>query len=120
MGFKIRTPHASLPTETLSPMKPKYLLSILLAVASVALPLRAQEAKPVRGIVTTVVGTSVTIAANKDGEMAYATTPQTKILKLDGTVGSLADLTPGATVKVSIAANANTATEIQIVPAKKP
>lgn len=71
-----------------------------------------------RGIVTTVVGTTVTIASNKAGEMAYATTGETKVLKLDGSAGALPDLLPGMTVKVATGTNANTASEIQIVPAK--
>lgn len=99
-------------------MKAKLLLALLLTLTAFALPLRAQDTKEVRGIVTTLVGTTVTIAANKEGEMAYATTAQTKILKLDGTAGTLADLTPGVTVKVATGSNPNEASQIQIVPAK--
>jgi len=97
-------------------MRPTLLLTLILA--AFALMLHAQEPKVVRGIVTTVVNTTVTIASNKDGEMAYATTGETKILKLDGAAGVLADILPGMTVKVATGTSANTASEIAIVPAK--
>ena len=76
-------------------MKTKLLALFFLVATALALPLQAQDAKSVRGVVTTVVGTSVTIASNKEGEMAYATDAKTKILKLDGTAGTLADLCRG-------------------------
>ncbi len=97
-------------------MKPFLLLAIILATFTLSLD--AQELKMVHGIVTTVVGTTVTIASDKNGEMAYATTGETKVLKLDGAAGALADILPGMTVKVATGTSANTASEIQIVPAK--
>lgn len=89
---------------------------VFLFVVAALLPLQAEDSKgpEVRGVVTTVVGTTVTVATDKQGEMAYATNGQTKILKLDGTAGKLTDLAPGTLVV--IATDGNTASEIRIMP----
>lgn len=95
-------------------------LSFVLAVLALCLPsLNAQnQGKPDRGVVSVIVGTSITIASDKQGEMAYATNKQTKILKLDGSAGKLADVAPGATVLVFTGSDINLATEIQLVKPK--
>lgn len=95
-------------------MKTKFLLSVLAAAVS-TVSLHAGE---VRGVVSVVLPGSVTVATDKQGEMAYAVNAQTKVLTEAGKAGSLEDLTQGAVVKILTGENPNQAVEIQIVPPK--
>lgn len=98
-------------------MKTK-LLSLLFFGAATSLSLQAQDAedKGVRGVVTTVAETSVAIASNKFGELAYGINAQTRILKADGQAGTTADIPAGTWVRIK--SSANQAVEIQIVAPK--
>jgi hypothetical protein len=96
-------------------VKAKFLLSLLAAAAFVV----TVHAGEVRGVVTVALPGSISVATHKDGEMAYEVNAQTKVLKLDGTAGTLADVTAGVVVKVETGSNANQAVAIQIVPPRE-
>jgi hypothetical protein len=51
--------------------------------------------------------------------MAYAINADTKFLKLDGSAGTLADVTAGVVVIVETGSDANTAAVVRIVPPKQ-
>jgi ABC-type taurine transport system substrate-binding protein len=96
-------------------VKIKFLLSVL-AAAAFAVTAHAGE---VRGLVSVVAPTQLTVATHKDGEMAYAINADTKFLKLDGSAGTLADVTAGVVVIVETGSDANTAAVVRIVPPKQ-
>lgn len=96
-------------------MKPKFILSVL-AAAVFAVAVYAGE---VRGVVSVVMPTQLTVATHKDGEMAYEIGAQTKFLKLDGSAGVLADVTAGSVVVIETGTNANAAVVVRIVPPKE-
>jgi len=96
-------------------MKTKFLLSFLAAIAF-AVTLHAGE---VRGLVTVVAPTQLTVATHKDGEMAYEVNAQTKFIKLDGTAGTLADVTANVVVEIETGSDANTASVVRIVPPRQ-
>lgn len=96
----------------------------LLAIAALVLPVHAQSTSgqlgaELKGIVSVVMPGSITVSTKNQGEMAYEITPQTEILKEDGTAATLADITAGATVRVGTGRDPNKASRIQILPAKE-
>lgn len=96
-------------------MKSKFLLSLLAATAF-AITVHAGE---VRGVVSVVAPTQLTVATHKEGEMAYEISAQTKFIKLDGSAGTLADVTAGVVVTIETGSNANAASVVRIVPPRQ-
>jgi len=102
-------------------MSRKLLALLAFIFVSLSPRLPAQDAAPanIRGVVTVMQPTSITIASNKFGEMGYAVGPQTKVVKLDGTSGTLADISAGSSVIVTTGSNSSQAIEVRLVEPKK-
>lgn len=100
-------------------MKSPLWSSFLFLAAILAVLPTVQAQDDVRGVISTVVGTSITISSDKLGEMAYGIGAQTKILKADGAPGTAADLAPGAWVKITPGGEGNQAALIQVFAPKE-
>lgn len=79
----------------------------------------AAEGKPSAGKVSAVADGSITVANKKSGDQIFKTGADTKVLKADGSAGSLSDIKSGVKVKVTAGSAPDQAAQIQIVEAKK-
>ncbi|CAN5619931.1 hypothetical protein BH09VER1_BH09VER1_13530 [soil metagenome] len=78
-----------------------------------------KKAAGYRGKVTAVADGTVTVSNKKLGDKTYKTDASTKVLKIDGTTGTVADLKTGSLVRVVTGTDADVATEIRAIEKKK-
>lgn len=94
------------------------LASLFLALTIVSTSFAAPD-KPVAGKVTAVAEGSITISSKKKGETTFKTGSETKVIKADGTAGTLGEIKSGARIRVTTASSPDQAGTIQIVEKKK-
>lgn len=80
---------------------------------------QAGDRGAIRGVVSVVVGGTVTVATDTQGEMSYGLTDKTEVVKLDGKPGSVQDLGAGVVVEITPGSDANVASRIRIVPPRE-
>lgn len=71
------------------------------------------------GKITAVADGTITVSNKKLGEKTYKTDASTKVLKLDGSPGTLSDLKIGSLVRIATGPDTGLATEIQAIERKK-
>lgn len=92
----------------------------LLAAALVALASTSFAGdKPASGKVSAVSGDSITLANKKTGDKTFKTGADTKVLKADGSTGTLSDIKDGSLLKITAGSSPDQAAQIQIVEKKK-
>ena len=78
-----------------------------------------EKAKGVGGKVSAVADGTITVANKKLGDKTYKTSADTKVVKADGTAGTLSDIKSGSMIRVTAGAAPDQAASIQIVERKK-
>ena len=78
-----------------------------------------KKPKGIVGKVSAVADGTITVANKKTGDQTFKTSADTKVLKADGTAGSLSDLKSGAMIRVTASASPDQAATIQVVEKKK-
>lgn len=98
--------------------KSLHLLATLLFTVAIASTAFAGD-KPSSGKVSAIADGSLTLANKKTGNTTFKTGSDTKVLKADGSAGSLSDIKDGAHIKVTAGSAPDQAAQIQIVEKKK-
>lgn len=96
-----------------------FAFAVAIATTSFAADGAKEGKKGLAGKVSTVADGSITIASKKLGDQSFKTGSETKVLKADGSAGSLSDLKSGASVRITPDPSGEQASQIQIVEHKK-
>lgn len=102
-----------------------FLLKSLIALCATVLATSSfagkgnKKAPGYHGKITAVADGTITVSNRKLGEKTYKTDASTKVLKLDGSAGTLSDLKTGSLVRVATGTDTGLATEIQAIERKK-
>lgn len=91
--------------------------SLLLAITMASTSFAAPD-KPAAGKVSMVAEGSITISNKKKGETTFKTNSDTKVIKADGTAGSLSEIRSGANIRVTVGSSPDQAGTIQIIEKK--
>lgn len=103
----------------------KSLIKIATAFCAVAIATSSfagkdgEKAKGFAGKVSAVADGTITVANKKLGDQTFKTSADTKVLKADGTAGSLSDIKSGSMIRVTAGSAPDQAASIQVVEKKK-
>ncbi len=93
--------------------------AVAIASTSFAADGAKEDKKGLTGKISTVADGSITVANKKLGDQSFKTGSDTKVLKADGSAGSLSDLKSGSHVRITPDPTGEQASQIQIVEHKK-